>query len=203
MAYYVQSPPAYQYAYAPTPLTQTFSAPNVSMPTYYISPSRSHRSRSHSHSHAQPQAYYTYGQAAAPAQPMYAYPANYGTGNAYYRSPGQGNGAYYATPSSTRSHRSHSTSGHRRSHSTSRHHSSPRVVDLRGSPGHSHSHSSGHHGHGHSHSHSSHRRHSSSEPSVGDRVRRFLGMEPSHPAQYIDARTGRTVDWRGRPIYRV
>ncbi|RPD74445.1 hypothetical protein L226DRAFT_74500 [Lentinus tigrinus ALCF2SS1-7] len=49
---------------------------------------------------------------------------------------------------------------------------------------------------------------SSSEP-LAERIRRMFGFGHSssnyrdHRADYRDPRTGRTVDWRGRPIYRV
>ncbi|KAI0751335.1 hypothetical protein C8Q80DRAFT_1268589 [Daedaleopsis nitida] len=51
------------------------------------------------------------------------------------------------------------------------------------------------------------RRSTSSEP-IGERIRRMFGLGGhssgrNHRADYIDARSGRTVDWRGRPIYRV
>ncbi|KAI0723404.1 hypothetical protein C8Q76DRAFT_691852 [Earliella scabrosa] len=51
--------------------------------------------------------------------------------------------------------------------------------------------------------------HSSSEP-LGDRIRRMFGFggnssssHRDHRVDYMDPRSGRTVDWRGRPIYRV
>ncbi|RDX53115.1 hypothetical protein OH76DRAFT_1399718 [Lentinus brumalis] len=52
--------------------------------------------------------------------------------------------------------------------------------------------------------------HSSNEP-LSERIRRMFGFGGQgssanyrdHRADYRDPRTGRTVDWRGRPIYRV
>ena len=54
---------------------------------------------------------------------------------------------------------------------------------------------------------SHHRSYSSSEP-LSERIRRMFGFGShsnyrDHRADYRDTRTGRTVDWRGRPIYRV
>lgn len=231
------SPPVVAHAYsAPSihtavPLTPTYSAPNIAMPTYYVSPSSSgrHRSRSQSHSHSyqqlppQPQVYYSQGHSNYPqGSASYAYPqqANYSSGayydpNGYSRSrhhsTGQ-SGSYYDRPSSSHSHSGHRgytsssahghSSSHRRSHSSSRTHSrrqsTPHVIDLRNQPVYT---TSGSH-HGQSRSHSQ-RRYSSSEPSVGDRLRNLFGMSPNHRANYVDARTGRPVDWQGRPIYRV
>ncbi|KAI9001177.1 hypothetical protein BD414DRAFT_574649 [Trametes punicea] len=41
---------------------------------------------------------------------------------------------------------------------------------------------------------------------LSERIRRLFGFgshSRSHHRDYLDQRTGRTVDWRGRPIYRV
>ena len=67
----------------------------------------------------------------------------------------------------------------------------------------------------HNVSHSHHRRgSSSSDLPLSERIRRMFGFgssssngyrygDPHRSGEYMDTRSGRTVDWRGRPIYRV
>ncbi|KAH8106195.1 hypothetical protein BXZ70DRAFT_1004471 [Cristinia sonorae] len=140
---------------------------------------------------------------------------------------------YYTQSTSTRSHHSRSpTHHHHRSHTRSvrvhdsgRSHSrSPPVVQVVDSGRHS---SSRRHGsvprysvvdvgHGyHERSNTLHRRHSDSESTswLGEQFRRLFGGGNSHhrsrshsrtrASEFIDARTGKSVDRKGRPIYRV
>ncbi|KZT13001.1 uncharacterized protein LAESUDRAFT_719308 [Laetiporus sulphureus 93-53] len=229
MAYYPQStsyytPAAYPYAYQ-------YAQPSVAMPSYYTSSSshpRRSRSQSYSQSHApsyvqmpashsygyaqpqpqpqpQPQVYYAYAPSKYPqATAQYPqgtyYDAGRGThGRPRYHSTSGHSGGYYPSASS-HGHRSSSTGGRRRSQSATRYSTQP--VYTTSSAHHSVLHST------HPSQYRDRRYSASAEPSVGDRFRRFFGMHPSadgyaHHPGYVDAHTGRTVDWRGRPIYRV
>ncbi|KAI0959745.1 hypothetical protein AcW1_004484 [Taiwanofungus camphoratus] len=222
--YSYQPPYNYQYPYntqpAPPVLPYTASMPNVTMPAYYVSPSGHHRSysQSHSHSHShQPQVIYapSHGShgGSGHGHSSYAYPitashsngAYYDTGKrrrSHSTSAGYG-GQYYTMPSSGSHHHRSGTyhapsSGHRRrrSHSASRHHT-PHVIDLRNQYQQPHVMGDA----GRHHDYGSQYRYS--EP-FGERLRRFFGIGQSgYRGNYVDARSGRNVDWRGRPIYRV
>ncbi|KAJ3559828.1 hypothetical protein NM688_g102 [Phlebia brevispora] len=187
------------------------------MPSYYVQgqPSyRSHngasrsRTRSYSQSgtgYSQP-AYYTSGG-------VHHRDYAYGDSGTRHRSSSVGHGGYYYYPSGHSGSRQQGssysyspqyyTSGHRRSYSTPRR-SSVQVVDARRSsrshrPSVSYVDTSSRGSNYYYH-----------EP-LGDRIRRWFGLGPSqHHHQspwrgtgYVDARTGRSVDARGRPVYRV
>ncbi|KAH9938382.1 uncharacterized protein B0H18DRAFT_949745 [Fomitopsis serialis] len=191
------------------------------MPSYYA-PAGYQRPRSHSMSYMpspapvqQPQVYYSYGnqypQAGAGQQQYYpavhtptVHTVSTPYNNSYSRSRRASTSQSYGSPSGH--HRSHSSShrpsssSHRRSHSTSRshshsrHHSQPQVIVATPSYSSQHLSQPAYH----------HRRYSSGvEPGLGDRLRRMFGMQPSPRAHYIDARTGHSVDYKGRPIYHM
>ncbi|KAI0771845.1 hypothetical protein BD413DRAFT_475233 [Trametes elegans] len=125
-------------------------------------------------------------------------------------------GVHYASSAPSRHHNSsrhspsssHHSAGRRSSSSHGRHHRSqsvPRqsvqVLDAR-----SHHHRSSSRPR-QSPSHSSHRDRPVGEP-LSERIRRMFGFgghssSRNQHRDYVDARSGRTVDWRGRPIYRV
>ncbi|EKM59659.1 uncharacterized protein PHACADRAFT_250296 [Phanerochaete carnosa HHB-10118-sp] len=211
----------------------TLSSPPVqTMPTYYVSSSTPHqqstRSRSRSRHSAQPIVYTT----SSSSHRQHSSPRDYADSGRRRRASSVGHGGHYYTPSdrsprhrsSSRSprHRSssrsprvviHTTSspGHhdpRRSHSTSRHPSNAQYLDARHDshggrrPSVSYSDSGYHHPPSHSHTH--HRRNSDS---LGERFRRWFGGFGQHSSsrgtEYVDTRTGRTVDRSGRPVYRV
>ena len=157
----------------------------------------------------------------------------YRDGGNYYHTPsyssrdhkgsyGHSSGQYYY-PTTTSTHRSHSTSRHytpqvvdaRHGYSTSgrdRHHGTSYVSGniSRATMGHSPEHATsqadaGYHGSGQRYYYDTHE-------DFGDRVRRWFGLSPgghrrshstSRQAEYVDARTGRSVSRSGRPVYRV
>ncbi|KAI9063348.1 hypothetical protein FKP32DRAFT_1676401 [Trametes sanguinea] len=140
--------------------------------------------------------------------------ARSGSGNVYYASSAPSR--YHDSSRHSRDSPSHHTrdssshhhhsSGQRRSSSRTRHHRSQSVprqsVQIADSPR-SHRHRSS--SRPPSSSHSSHR--PVGEP-LSERIRRLFGFgshssSRPHNRDYADARSGRTVDWRGRPIYRV
>ncbi|KAH9844069.1 uncharacterized protein C8Q71DRAFT_719680 [Rhodofomes roseus] len=200
----------------------------TAMPAYYV-PNGYQRPRSHSMSYVhspapaqrpqlyspapaqQSQVYYSYGQSQYPqagaAQPVYTTvhtsSTPYHDGYSRSRRASTSHSYHHGSPSHHRSHssshghnsshrRSHSTS---RSHSHSRHHSQPQVIVS--TPSHSTHHIS-------QPAYQQHRRYSSvGGPGLGDRLRHLFGMPPSHRAYYIDARTGQSVDYKGRPVYHM
>ncbi|KAL1946552.1 hypothetical protein VTO73DRAFT_14656 [Trametes versicolor] len=198
------------------------------MATYYVQPGYQRpRAYSQSYGHAPQQIVYTHSNQShhsSPQRRATAYPHHSG---AYYAAPQYvaptyhhdsgrhhhqgharaGSGGVYYT-SSAPSHSRHSpSSGQRRSASHTRHHRSqsvPRtvqVVDAR-RPHHTRSSSRLRQ----SPPHQAHHSRPVGEP-LSERIRRMFGFGHSssrpHNRDYVDARSGRTVDWRGRPIYRV
>ncbi|PSR73610.1 hypothetical protein PHLCEN_2v10529 [Hermanssonia centrifuga] len=191
------------------------------MPQYYVqssTPSYHTRSRSQSHSgYPQPVVYSSSGGHHISSRD-YAY----GDSGKRRRNSSVGRGGQYVYPSgysSSGHHGGHSrapvyvttgSSSNRRSHSSSRH--APQYVDARRTS------TSGYHRRPSVSQSDGGRYHSGyhhdSEP-IGDRVRRWFGLAPPHHdhyssrgnssrgTQYVDARTGRPVDARGRAMYRV
>ncbi|TBU32137.1 hypothetical protein BD311DRAFT_804181 [Dichomitus squalens] len=118
-----------------------------------------------------------------------------------------------AYTTSRRSSSSHNQSRPSRSHSVPR----PVRVSYDSSPRHRRSESRPREASIHNVSHSHHRRgSSSSDIPLSERIRRMFGFshhtssshgyrygDPHRGGEYVDTRSGRTVDWRGRPIYRV
>ncbi|KAI0676840.1 hypothetical protein C8Q78DRAFT_987393 [Trametes maxima] len=133
--------------------------------------------------------------------------ARSGSGGVMYTSsaPSHHHGTSRRSPSSSPRH-----SGERRSTSHSRHHRShsvPRpsvqVVDAR--THHHRSSSRPRQSPPHQTLHRDRRPSTIGEP-LSERIRRMFGFGGHSRTQhrdYVDARSGRTVDWRGRPIYRV
>ncbi|KAH9853793.1 hypothetical protein C2E23DRAFT_727918 [Lenzites betulinus] len=128
--------------------------------------------------------------------------ARTGSGGTYYASsaPQYYDAARHSPPSSQR--RSASHGRHHRAQSV------PRAVQVVAPRSHTHR-SSSHTRH--SPPVVTHRDHRPSHPvgePLSERIRRMFGFSHQHSSrahnrEYADARSGRTVDWRGRPIYRV
>ncbi|KAI0637787.1 hypothetical protein C8Q77DRAFT_1268748 [Trametes polyzona] len=203
-----QRPRAYsQSAYAPQPVVYTHSG-------------SSHHSSPQRRATVYPQqsgAYY--------ASPQYLTPNyQYDTGRHHHHQgharSGSG-GVYYASSAPSHYHDASSRSSpssQRRSASHSRHHRSqsvPRTAQMADSRSHHHrvswyppQSSSRPRQSPPVHTHRD-RRSSESRPvgePLSERIRRMFGFgghSRSQHRDYVDARSGRTVDWRGRPIYRV
>ncbi|KAH9894250.1 hypothetical protein C8Q73DRAFT_509390 [Cubamyces lactineus] len=183
-SHYSGSPQHYSTAYPQQASGAYYSSPQYLTPDYQYDPNRRARHQGH---------------------------ARTGSGGVYYPSsePSRHHDSSRHSPSS--SHHGHH-SGQRRSSSHTRHHRSqsvPRQSVQIADAGRSHHRNSSrprqsppHHGQ------SLHRDRPVGEP-LSERIRRLFGLghhSSSSRVQhrdYADARTGRTVDWRGRPIYRV
>ncbi|KAI0356660.1 hypothetical protein OH77DRAFT_223682 [Trametes cingulata] len=176
------SPGHYATAYPQQQQGVHYASPQYLTPNYQYDPNRRHHYQGHSRS---------------------------GSGGVYYTSsaPSHYNDSSRRSPS-------HHASQHRSSSSHGRHHRSQSVprssVQVDAGRSHHHRSSSRPRQSPPHHSSQRERRPSNVGEPLSERIRRMFGFGGHHSSSsrnqhrdYVDARTGRTVDWRGCPIYRV